>query len=838
MKVPCVESTEKKIESWFAFSHGFDSKSALFFEAQKELDRIWESAEISSIKVLEELWHRFSPDRSPRFLMELIKHDQLQRIKRGIVIDVGDYLNALEILTEDRSRVVSLAYSEYCLRHELGERVTVDEFCHKYEKWAASLRQQLDLHKFLSIPSNELAFHDQARHFPRIGETVEQFELERELGRGGSARVFLARDLRLGRRPVALKISGDRSTEPEILARLEHDNIVPVLSVHDAPHGLRLICMPYRGEMTLDRLFAKLFLAGGSNLRKAADFHRAVRGSDQTEDDSSQFFDGPEGGWRDFPLHGTFEDALAWIGWKLAMALSHAHGQQIFHRDIKPANILISIKSGPQILDFNMACDPHALAHVEDRIRGGTLPYMAPEQLGAFIDSSLWSEIGPKSDIFSLGLVLKELAVGQRVDLPLSFKTPLLDQIRLLLRIRDKPWSSLRTANPRISGAFDAILEKSLSFSPSDRYSCAADLADDFHRLIRRKPLKWATNRSRTQRYWLNLRPFRKIAILLAVFTAYWVLWPVGPDLVIDGVSAQEIQSLRAGHFAEAWQLFKNTQTENASTTHELLKFVAWATAEPENPQAQELMKSLVPKADLDNAIVQARAVLGQNRHLDFIPLFRDYCQVANRWTQTGQPVSDLEWQGLERRFIVLQKQWPEDMRLAGFLAYFASMRSDFKTALSQVEKGLKIASDAQLRLDDPAVVDLLKRRVQYSQLEAASLQSHDQPAASLHEYLRTLEYLKDFRKSFSQNQPDPELRSFLDELEIVVILGIGDVQTDLNQLEEAILKFHEARNLIHQNESDIMNAESLSRLRDQVEIRLKTLENVISNGLIEKKEL
>jgi len=86
----------------------------------------------------------------------------------------------------------------------------------------------------------------------KAGETVSGFLLLSELGRGAFARVFLAEQVDLGRRRVALKISRAEGDEPQILARLQHANIVPIHSLHDDPAtGLRLLCMPYFGGANL-----------------------------------------------------------------------------------------------------------------------------------------------------------------------------------------------------------------------------------------------------------------------------------------------------------------------------------------------------------------------------------------------------------------------------------------------------------------------------------------------------------------------------------------------------------------------------------------------------------
>ena len=93
---------------------------------------------------------------------------------------------------------------------------------------------------------------DAARPAPRKGEMIGGFRVVAELGRGAFARVYLAEQIELGNRLVALKVSKAEGEEPQILAQLQHTHIVPIHSVHDDPEtGLRLLCMPYLGGANL-----------------------------------------------------------------------------------------------------------------------------------------------------------------------------------------------------------------------------------------------------------------------------------------------------------------------------------------------------------------------------------------------------------------------------------------------------------------------------------------------------------------------------------------------------------------------------------------------------------
>ncbi len=209
---------------------------------------------------------------------------------------------------------------------------------------------------------------------------------------------------------------------------------------------------------------------------------------------------GPRGdGWEGFPVRGTYADGVAWIVKIVADALHYAHGQQTFHRDVKPANVLLTVQHGPQLLDFNLAESPHSASQAQAAMHGGTLPYMAPEQIEAFLDPELWGKVGAQADVYSLGLVLREFLTGQAPDLPAETLAPA-RAMRVLLDRRPLLDVSVRRTNPAIPHALEAIVAKSLSVSTDERYCAAAALAEDLDRFLKRLPLVHAVNPSRHER--------------------------------------------------------------------------------------------------------------------------------------------------------------------------------------------------------------------------------------------------------------------------------------------------------------------------------------------------
>jgi len=433
-------------------------------------------------------------------LSGLIKADLRRRFERGETPAVSGYLEAFPELQQVNNRMLSLLYEEYCLLEEHGDEPDPGSFCDRYPDWKDSIASQIKCHHIFGDAAGLPA---PKSRFPEVGEIFEEFALKDLIGKGKYSRVFLANDLSLGGKRVVLKVSVDRGLEERAQGALDHPHIVPVnVVVFNTELGLRGLSMPLRAGLPLDEVIRRL-REGGRRPDSARDVWDALAGGiapkllDATKEKLPA---GPAGdGWREFPVDGTFAQAAAWIGLVLANALDYAHGCDTYHRDVKPGNVLLTLRHGPQLLDFNLSRSLHAPQLAAENL-GGTLPYMAPEQIEAFLVPKRWDEVKAVADVYSLGLVLYELLTGQPPDLPDASLPPALAMSDLLDR-RATLSTDVRRHDDRVPYALEAIVNKCLRPDPAARYAGGMQLAEDLDAFLRRRPLVHAVNPSRVERF-------------------------------------------------------------------------------------------------------------------------------------------------------------------------------------------------------------------------------------------------------------------------------------------------------------------------------------------------
>ncbi|UCD57201.1 MAG: protein kinase, partial [Candidatus Hydrogenedentota bacterium] len=263
------------------------------------------------------------------------------------------------------------------------------------------------------------------------GTKLGNHEIESLLGRGGMGVVYKARQISLDR-PVALKIlppalSSDISfvkrfqREARAVAKLSHPNIMQVFDIAEE-QGLHFFSMEYVQGRTLDQVLK-------------------------------------EKGRLDF-------DEAAQIITQAAQGIEHAHENKILHRDIKPSNIILDRRGNVKVMDFGLARiaeDPSKLTQSGTLM--GTLDYMSPEQCRG-------EELGSRTDIYSLGVVLYEMLTGR-----VPFDAP--NEAALIYKIVHDTPADIRALSPDVPPILSAIVERATAKDKEDRYPNISEFLKD-----------------------------------------------------------------------------------------------------------------------------------------------------------------------------------------------------------------------------------------------------------------------------------------------------------------------------------------------------------------------
>ena len=306
---------------------------------------------------------------------------------------------------------------------------------------------------------------------------ADRYAIERELGSGGMATVYLAQDVK-HHRPVAIKVLRSELAaalgperflrEIEIAARLTHPHILPLYDSGEAD-GLLYYVMPYvEGETLRDRLERE----------------------------------------KQLPL----DDALQ-LAREVADALSYAHSHDVIHRDIKPENILL--QSGHAVVaDFGIARAITAAGGerlTETGIAVGTPSYMSPEQAAGSKD------LDGRSDLYSLGCVLYEMLAGQP-----PFTGPTVESVVQQHLAAEPP--SIVNIRPAVPAEIAAALARALAKTPADRFNPVALFGEAIAPRVSTVPVRVRAGRGASR--WL---PWGAGLLLTAALVTSLVVWgPLG----------------------------------------------------------------------------------------------------------------------------------------------------------------------------------------------------------------------------------------------------------------------------------------------------------------------
>jgi serine/threonine protein kinase/Tfp pilus assembly protein PilF len=401
---------------------------------------------------------------------------------------------------ESKSKRVDQAYDEYCRERDLGHPVDPDSFCARFPSMRSALGRLLQVHKFLEENAHLVADEPEVL-WPQAGKSFLDFDLKLELGKGAFARVYLATEPKLGNRLVAVKVAMHGAAEAEILGRIKHPNIVPVHSVQeDKATGFTAICMPYVGAATLCDVLDAAFPPKCKPPARASVILDAVTNLPFPLDPGQPLSVEP------LLRKGAFTDGVRLLGARLANALAFIHDRGICHCDLKPSNVLMTPEGVPMLLDFNLSADARA-SH--NRL-GGTILYMSPEQLHAtqILDSAGEDAMDQRSDIYSLGVVLYEMATGTHPFVPTPLKKSSSEIRQVLLARQPKGPTAAHLVNPNIDRGLSLCIQRCLEVAPEKRPQTAAELASI---------LQTGLNPVARTRRWVQRNPFKILTACLLV---------------------------------------------------------------------------------------------------------------------------------------------------------------------------------------------------------------------------------------------------------------------------------------------------------------------------------
>lgn len=458
--------------------------------------------------------------------------------------------------TPDSLEASALAF-KHLRQQQAGPEASVDSWCRSFPGRPEHARLFRELHSVDPKAADRLAHALIA--MPVVGSDLLGFHLRAELGRGGLGRVYLAEQEDLANRPVVVKVAPDLWGEAHTLAQLQHPNIVPVYSVHQRD-PFQIVCMPYHGWTTFQDILQQAtaqasFPTTGRFLARV--IKKAPAGARLAANalDAAAFA---------LKLEGlSYVEAIVRLCAQLADGLAHAHEHGIVHHDLKPANVLLTDDGTPMLLDFNAAEDTKRQSAAVAWV-AGTLPYMAPEQLARLQGAA--GPVDARCDLFAFGVIMFELLTGRY---PFKCRHPEFGVVfGQALEDRRGPPPRLRSWNPAVSPAVEAIVRRCLEPDPKRRYQTARDLQEDLQRQHAHRPLLHLTEPSTQERLhkWTRRHP-RVLSAGAVALILGMLLAAVGLKSILRGEQLASLQMQEQARLeqeqmrdraADAWQKFQD----------------------------------------------------------------------------------------------------------------------------------------------------------------------------------------------------------------------------------------------------------------------------------------
>jgi len=372
-----------------------------------------------------------------------------------------------------------------CLERIEGSGISaIDEVCAEHPDRADALRSRMGLLLGTGLVGSDLD----------VPERLGDFRLGRRLGGGGMGVVYAAVQESLGRE-VALKlVRPDQLFFPEtrerferevqLVARLQHPNIVPVYTVGEEK-GVPYFAMERIEGATLAQALAVI-----DEPRHGRDLATALAQVSAVDVHGEIF----AGNWTDTCLR---------IARDVAAALQHAHERDVVHRDVKPSNIMLAAEGRVLVFDFGLSREGGGERVTKTGSQVGSLAYMAPEQVRG-------EDADERTDVYGLGATLCELLTGAP---PYAGRGEALGQAIL---VGDPV--PLRRRNPAVPRDVETVCRKALAREPAQRYATAGEFARDLTAALERRPIE-ARRAGPVLRVvrWTQRHPARAAALLLAV---------------------------------------------------------------------------------------------------------------------------------------------------------------------------------------------------------------------------------------------------------------------------------------------------------------------------------
>lgn len=485
--------------------------------------------------------------------------------RKGLQPDIAEYVRGVAADLQ-QPVLMELLHLERDLRLAIGEKPSPDEYLQRFPERAAAINLV-----FAGISSIEETIIESGKSdsvVPAVGTGIRYFgeyELLEEIARGGMGVVFKARQVKLNR-VVALKmilsgsLAGDEEvrrfqTEAEAAANLDHPGIVPIYEI---------------GEHYGQHYFSMGFVEGQSLADRV----------------------------KDGPLPPR--EAAAVVQ-KVTAAIAYAHSSGVIHRDLKPANVLLDANGEPKVSDFGLA---KQLKSDSDLTRTGavmgTPNYMPPEQAAGNTD-----EIGPRSDVYSIGAVLYCLLTARP---PFQTENP----IETLKLVTDRSPVPPGELNPGIPRDLETICLKCLEKELSRRYQSADELVEDLNRFQVGMPIL-----AKPVSAFEHCRRWCARHVLLATLSAMLAV------VITVAAALLTVAYLREARYAEE---MADLASENADLVN--LERDARQEAETLSQQRKELI------ADLDSALTESRKL----RSLSFVAYGRT-CSLASKIANLSESV-------------------------------------------------------------------------------------------------------------------------------------------------------------------------------------------------------